>query len=134
MIAYPMQVAGVLTRVLEAGKSGPVVVLVHGTCGRADRWSRNLDALATAGYHAYAFDLPGHGFAAKGPGVDCSVPGYRKFLSLFLEKISEEKKEKTFLVGTSLGGHVVASYAVENPARVAAVALVGSMALLPIGA
>ena len=130
MIAYPAQVNGVATRVLESGRAGPAVVFVHGTGGRAERWERNLDAVAAAGFHAYAFDLPGHGFAAKGPGVECSVSGYKGFLSSFLKDFPD----KTFLVGTSLGGHVVASYAVENPHKAKAIALCGSMGLIPIGA
>ena len=132
MISYPLRVAGVDTRVIEAGPSGgQPIVLVHGTGGRADRWVRNIDALAAAGFRACAFDLPGHGFAAKGLGVDCSVPGYRKFLEGFL---SEMKIAKAIIVGTSLGGHVVASFACEHPERVSAIALSGSMGLIPLGA
>jgi 2-hydroxy-6-oxonona-2,4-dienedioate hydrolase len=135
MISYPLAVNGVLTRVLESGRAGLPVVLVHGTGGRADRWIRNLDALAAAGYHTYAFDLPGHGFAAKGPGVECSVPAYRRLLAGFVEQLmSETAAPQVVVVGTSLGGHVAASYAVENPERTKAVVLVGSMGLLPIGA
>ena len=135
MIAYPVEIGGVATRVLESGTgggtTGETVVLVHGTGGRAERWSRNLDALAAAGYHAYAFDLPGHGFAAKGAGVECSVPAYRKLLAGFMDSIGAQQ---AVIAGTSLGGHVVASYAVENPQRVKGVVLVGSMGLIPIGA
>ena len=86
---------------LGAGTKGPVVVLVHGTGSHADRWSRSLDALATAGYHPYAFDLPGHGFAAKGPGVECSVPAYKKVLADFMNAI---RADKAVIAGTSLGG------------------------------
>jgi pimeloyl-ACP methyl ester carboxylesterase len=131
MISYPQRVAGLDTRVIEAGTTGQAVVLVHGTGGRADRWLRNVDALAAAGLHAYAFDLPGHGFASKGSGIDCSVPGYRRFLAAFLD---EMKIDKPVIVGTSLGGHVVASYACENPDRVAGIVLSGSMGLVPLGA
>src|SRR5258706_10307801 len=131
MISYPVTVRGVATRVLESGTSGTPVVFVHGTGGRAERWERNLEAVAAAGYHAYALDLPGHGFAAKGAGVDCSVPAYRKLLSGFIEEVV---KDKAFVVGTSLCGHVVSSYAVENPGRVKGIALCGSMGLIPIGA
>ena len=130
MISYPFQVGGVATRVLEAGNSGVPVVFVHGTGGRAERWVRNLDAVASAGYHAYAFDLPGHGFAAKGAGVECSVPAYRRLLAGFIDAIGAGQAA---IVGTSLGGHVAASYAVENPGRVKAIALAGSMGLIPIG-
>jgi pimeloyl-ACP methyl ester carboxylesterase len=130
MIAYPAQINGIATRVLEAGGAGAPVVFVHGTGGRAERWERNLDAVAAAGFHAYAFDLPGHGFAAKGAGVDCSVPAYRKLLSGFIDTLNQ----KAFIVGTSLGGHVVASYAVENQDRIKGIGLCGSMGLIPIGA
>jgi pimeloyl-ACP methyl ester carboxylesterase len=77
MISYPMRAGTVVTRVLQAG-SGEPVVFVHGTGGRAERWSRNLDAIARTGRTAYAIDLPGHGFADKGPGVACSVAVRRR--------------------------------------------------------
>lgn len=135
MISYPMAVGPVMTRVLEAGQGDRVVVFVHGTGGRADRWSRNLDAFARAGFHAYAFDLPGHGFASKGEGIACSVPAYRAVLAGFLDAVlAANGATQAVIVGTSLGGHVVASYACEHPQRVAAVVLVGSMGLVPIGA
>ena len=125
-----MAVGPMMTRVLEAGQGDRVIVFVHGTGGRADRWSRNLDAFAKAGFHAYAFDLPGHGYASKGAGVDCSVPAYRHVLGAFMDAVGIRK---AVIVGTSLGGHVVASYACENPSRIDAVVLVGSMGLVPIG-
>jgi pimeloyl-ACP methyl ester carboxylesterase len=130
MISYPLAVGTQQTRVLEAGAGNRHVVLVHGTGGRADRWIRNVDALAAAGYHAWAMDLPGHGFASKGPGVACSVPAYREFLGGFLDAAGIDR---ACIVGTSLGGHVVASYALQNAQRVRGVALVGSMGLVPIG-
>ena len=131
MISYPLRIADVDTRVIEAGSSGEPIVLVHGTGGRADRWRHNVDALAAAGHHVYAFDLPGHGFASKGTGLDCSVPGYRRFLAGFLDAM---KIDKATIVGTSLGGHVVASYACEHPERIRAIVLSGSMGLVPLGA
>lgn len=131
MISYPLRVATLDTRVIEAGGAGRPIVLVHGTGGRADRWVRNVDALAAAGHRAVAFDLPGHGFASKGAGIDCSVPGYRAFLAAFLD---EMKIDKAVIVGTSLGGHVVASFACEHPDRVDGIVLSGSMGLVPLGA
>lgn len=131
MISYPMAVGGVMTRVLEAGSAHPdILVFVHGTGGRADRWARNIDAMAAAGFRVYAFDLPGHGFASKGPDVACSVPAYRQMLADFMDAIGADK---AVIVGTSLGGHVVASYACEHPERIRAIALCGSMGLVPIG-
>jgi 2-hydroxy-6-oxonona-2,4-dienedioate hydrolase len=130
MFSYPKQVGGVLTRILQAGLQGETVVLVHGTGARADRWIRNLEPLAEAGFKTYALDLPGHGFAEKNALFDHSVRGYAEFLSSFVEGLDTEK---VTLVGTSLGGHVVATYATLHPKKVKALVLVGSMGLVPVG-
>jgi 2-hydroxy-6-oxonona-2,4-dienedioate hydrolase len=132
VIAYPAAVGGTLTRVLAGGNAGaPTAVLVHGLGARADRWAHNIDALADAGYRVYAVDLPGHGFAAKGGGFDYSVPGFARFLAVFLETVGADK---AVLVGTSLGGHTCAYFACEHPARVDKLVLVASTGLVPLGA
>jgi pimeloyl-ACP methyl ester carboxylesterase len=130
MISYPFQVAGVMTRVLEAGAAGTPVVLIHGVGARADRWRRNVDALAAGGYHVYALDLPGHGFATKGAGFDYSIAGYTDFIAAF---VKERGLERPVLIGTSLGGHIAASLACRQPERIRALVLVGSLGLVPVG-
>jgi len=54
MISYPRGVRGVRTRMLEAGRSGAAMLLLHGVGARADRWRENVDPLAAAGHHVYA--------------------------------------------------------------------------------
>jgi pimeloyl-ACP methyl ester carboxylesterase len=131
LISYPVEVAGVATRVLASGTQGTPMLFLHGTANRADRWIRNLDAQGAAGRRAFAIDLPGHGFAAKGAGTVCTVPAYVEFAAHFLASLGDEP---AVLVGTSLGGHVAACLAVAQPRQVSAVVLVGSMGLVPIGA
>jgi pimeloyl-ACP methyl ester carboxylesterase len=130
MFSYPMQVDGTLTRILQAGVEGEPVVLVHGTATRADRWIRNLEPMAEAGFRIYAIDLPGHGFAEKSGEFDHSVSGYARFVSSFIDKLDAAKVS---MVGTSLGGHVAAAYAILHPDKVKRLVLVGSMGLVPIG-
>lgn len=130
MIQYPAAVNGVLTRVLAAGSGDDHLVLVHGVGARGDRWSRNIDVLAAAGWNVHAFDLPGHGLAAKGDGPDYTVPGYARFVDGFLDLIGAET---AVLVGTSLGGHTVATVTCDQPERVRALVLVGSIGLIPWG-
>ena len=130
MIRYPLRVAGQMTRVLDSGGAGPLLVLVHGLGSRADRWERNIDRFAAHGYRAVALDLPGHGFASKDPDFDYSIEGYRKFLAAFLDEIGAEK---AVLIGASLGGHIAGALAGTYPARVDALIMVGSTGLRPFG-
>ncbi len=131
MIQYPFQVGAVSTRVLEAGREGTPLILVHGVGARADRWRRNIDPLAAAGYHVYAFDLPGHGLARKGPDFDYSVDGWTTFLEAFLDAIGADGR--IVLAGTSLGGHIVSAFTCRHPERVESLVLVGSLGLVPMG-
>lgn len=131
MIDYPFGAGQTLTRVIEAGSGTDHVVFLHGLGARADRWRPTVEAAAAEGFHCYAIDLPGHGFAAKDDGFPYGVPGYVAFLRDFLDAMSIEK---AFLVGTSLGGHVAAYLACETPERVRALVMVGAVGLIPIGA
>lgn len=131
MIAYPLEVDGVRTRVLEAGSGDDWLFLLHGVGARADRWRGNIDALAAAGHHVCAIDLPGHGFASKGPRLDHSAAGYARFLGGVVERLGVEAAS---LAGTSLGGLVCATYALEHAAAVRSLTLVGSLGLTPLGA
>lgn len=130
MIAYPLGVGNWRTRVLEAGTGPRALVFVHGLGARADRWRANLDALARAGYHCHALDLPGHGFADKGPGFGYGVPGFATFVLDLMDTLGVPEAA---LIGTSLGGHVAAWAACERPARVRALVLVGATGLAPLG-
>ena len=130
MIQYPLGAAGTLTRVLEAGSGDKTMLLVHGVGARADRWRLNLEGLADAGYHVYAVDLPGHGLAEKGGRFDHSVPNYAAFATAVLDEIGADR---ACLVGTSLGGHVLATLACEAPERVETLVMVGTLGMAPLG-
>ena len=130
MFAYPIAVNGATSRVLQSGFKGPSLILVHGLGSRADRWWRNLDPLAEAGWRVFAIDLPGHGFAVKGRSFDYSARGYARFLRGFVDQLREEK---VALVGTSFGSLVVSTFAVEDPHRVRALVVAGAIGLMPMG-
>ena len=131
-IEYPLGVSGSLTRVIEAGRGDDRPVLfIHGLGARADRWRRNLEVFAAAGYRAIAIDLPGHGFASKSDDLDYTVPGFAAFVRDAMDVLD---LPPAILVGTSLGGHVSGYLACESPERVTALVLVGAVGLVPIGA
>lgn len=131
MITYPAAIGGVQTRVFEAGEGQRYLVLVHGLGARADRWSRNVDVLAAAGYHVYAFDLPGHGFAAKGPDLRYTVPAFAEVVDSFFDFIGADR---AILIGTSLGGHTAGWFACDHPDRIEALVLVATTGLTALGA
>jgi pimeloyl-ACP methyl ester carboxylesterase len=54
---------------VEAGRSGPTVVLLHGFPELWYSWRRQLPALAAAGLHAVAPDLRGYNLSDRPAGV-----------------------------------------------------------------
>lgn len=130
MIAYPASVSGTLTRVLEAGSGAESVIFVHGVGARADRWRSTIEFVAAAGFHCFALDLPGHGFAKKGPDFPYSVSGYADFIGHFLD---ENSIGRAHFVGTSLGAHILATLTCRRPELARSLVLVGATGLFPIG-
>jgi 2-hydroxy-6-oxonona-2,4-dienedioate hydrolase len=121
---------GVLTRVLEAGNGDSVIIFIHGVGARCDRWAENVEAMASAGHHAFAFDLPGHGFATKG---DCFPYGIRAYADLVHTFLDTMGIRRSVLVGTSMGGHIAARVACDVPERVSGLVLVGTLGVVPMG-
>jgi 2-hydroxy-6-oxonona-2,4-dienedioate hydrolase len=129
-IAYPLEVAGHLTRIIEAGDGDNVVLFIHGLGARADRWRGTVERVGEKGYRAIAFDLPGHGFASKSGDGPTTVPEFSQYVLAVLMALNVERST---LVGTSLGGHVAAFVATQSPERVRGLVLVGALGLVPIG-
>jgi 2-hydroxy-6-oxonona-2,4-dienedioate hydrolase len=129
MISYPFAAGGLQTRILEAGEGSRSVLFIHGLGARADRWAGTLERHAARGYHCFALDLPGHGFAVKGGGLDYSVPGFARFVWAAVDALGIGELA---LVGTSLGGHIAASMTVRDPGRVRGLSMVGAVGLAPV--
>jgi 2-hydroxy-6-oxonona-2,4-dienedioate hydrolase len=129
-ITYPLEVAGHLTRVIEAGEGDNVVLFIHGLGARADRWLGTVERIGEKGYRAIAFDLPGHGFASKSGDGPATVPEFSQYALAVLRALNVDCST---LVGTSLGGHVAAFAATQSPERVRGLVLVGALGLVPIG-
>jgi pimeloyl-ACP methyl ester carboxylesterase len=130
VMQYPLGIGSVITRVLEAGSGDSVLTFIHGVGARGDRWTDNVAAMARAGHRAFAFDLPGHGFATKGEGFDYTIGGYASLVRQFLDSVGVKQ---TVLVGTSMGGHIAARVACDAPDRVSRLVLVGTLGIVPLG-
>jgi pimeloyl-ACP methyl ester carboxylesterase len=127
-IQYPLPLNGHTTRIIEAG-SGPAVMFVHGLGARADRWRGTVERFAAQGYRAIAWDLNGHGFASKETDGPADVPALAASLWAILDRLNIGP---VTLVGTSLGAHIAAYAACQQPGRVGGIAMVGALGVVPI--
>ena len=109
-----LDAGGVRTRYLRSGTRGaPVLVMLHGTGGHAECYSRNL---AAHGEHfdTYAIDMVGHGWSDK-PDRPYEIAVYVDHLRAVLDALGAERAH---ISGESLGGWVAARFALAHPERV----------------
>lgn len=120
-------VDGLNIRYLEEG-SGVPAILLHGASlgSSADVFRHNLRALGANGIRAIAFDLPGFG---KSDATDDLSAGYRK--KIILKFMDALKLEKATLIAHSASGNAAVGIALEQPARVSHLMILGTGSLLP---
>jgi pimeloyl-ACP methyl ester carboxylesterase len=99
------------------------VLYVHGVPTNADVWLPFLER--TGGV---ALDLPGFGRSAKPPDFDYSIPGYRRFLSAFVD---ERGLDRFSLVVHDWGGGAGLALAQAMPERVERLVVIDAVPLLP---
>ena len=96
----------------DTGRGSPLV-LVHGVGGDADQWAYCFDGLA-ASHRVIALDLLGFGRSDK-PLIDYRIAGYVEVLDRFLATLGIASAS---LLGHSLGGWIVAAFALRFPHKV----------------
>lgn len=111
---YYVVADNVRTRVLETGNGEPLILL-HGTSGTLECFSRNLVELSKH-FTVYCIDMLGHGFTEK-PDMPYTIDKYSDHL---LGVVNVLGLKKVFLNGESLGGWVAGWFAAHHPDRVIA--------------
>ncbi len=117
-----INVAGHALYYNEAGK-GQNIVLVHGLFANKEQWLSMQMLLAHHGYHVVALDLPGYGKSLGFPFADYQLPQQVKLLHQFVHQLALKHFN---LAGNSMGGAIVALYALKYPHEVTSVAFIGS--------
>lgn len=107
-----LQVGDWSTRVLECGEGDPLI-LMHGTGGHLEAFTRNLPALASR-FHVVAYDYPGHGWTTAAE-ADLEIDDYSAHLAQLMDALGIERAH---LSGESLGGWVAVKFAAAHPDRV----------------
>lgn len=109
-------VDGLQTYVKDVGpRDGEAVVLIHGFGGSTFSWRETIPALANNGYRAVALDLKGFGLSGKTFDEDYSHPAQASFVAGVMDSMGIERAT---IIGHSMGGNVLAHFALNYPERV----------------
>ena len=116
--------SGVHMRYYEAGDAAaPTVVLLHGSGPGATGWSNfsgNIGAIADAGFHVLAPDMPGWGDSDAVKTVDMD---HDVHLVGFLDALG---LDSVALVGNSMGAHTAVRFATLHPERITHLVTMGA--------
>ena len=112
---------GVKTRALIAG-DGEDVIMMHGTSGHMEAFTRNIRAHVEAGFRCHSIDALGHGFTGK-PDYNYEIPRYVEHVINYMDAMGIEKAH---LAGESLGGWTAAILALNHPERVRSLQLIAA--------
>lgn len=94
---------------------GPAVILIHGFGVSSYSWRHTLPALGAAGYHAIALDWKGFGLSDKSFDATYTHAAQAEFVAGLMEALAIQRAA---LVGHSMGGNVLAHFALKYPERV----------------
>jgi len=120
-----VDIDGVRVHYQEAGdEHAPAMVLIHGFASSTLVWSKVFLKLAAAGYRVIALDMLGYGYSAKPRDGEYTIPGQAKLLTRLLDHLGIPR---AILVGSSYGGAVAATCALDYPDRVEKLVLVGAV-------
>lgn len=112
---------------LETGQKGNTpVIFAHGTAAWSGLWQPTLDAVADAGFHATAFDMPPFGWSQHPAGQDFSRSKQaERVIALF-----EALDNRPIVVAHSIGAGPVGEAVLRRPDLVSALVIVdGAIAL-----
>ncbi|CAN5863894.1 alpha/beta fold hydrolase [soil metagenome] len=119
------EVDGVRVHYQEAGnKSAPPIILIHGFASSTLVWSKVFLEFAARGFRVIAPDLLGYGYSAKPRDFDYTIVAQARMVDRLLDKLG---LDQAIIVGSSYGGAVAATIALEYSERVERLVLVGAV-------
>jgi pimeloyl-ACP methyl ester carboxylesterase len=123
---------GTTISVVEAG-AGPPVVLVHGVTLSVRTWVHQLRTLPARGYRAIAVDQRGHGASILGDAGHA----VEHLGDDLMHVVRELDLHGAVLVGHSMGGIAVQSFAIRHPdlarERIRGLVLLSTLCKTPLG-
>ena len=120
-----VDVDGIRVHYQEAGqRNAPPLVLIHGFASSTIVWSKVFLPLADAGFRVIAIDMLGFGYSGKPRNGEYTIAGQAKLLIGLLDQLGIKRAT---LVGSSYGGAVAATCALDYAPRVERLVLIGTV-------
>lgn len=120
-----VQVDGARVHYQEFGDaSKPTIVLIHGYTASLYVWKTVAPMFADAGFHIVALDLLGFGYSEKPSWFDYAISSQARVVARFMNRLGIGRAT---IVGSSYGGAVAATLALDYPERVEKLVLVDTV-------
>jgi len=104
--------------------NGPVLLLIHGFTASTYVWKTVAPALGEQGFRVIAIDLLGFGYSEKPAAFDYTIEAQARFVLRFMNRLG---LGRVTLVGSSYGGAVSMTIALDYPERVEKLVLVDAV-------
>ena len=104
--------------------SKPTIVMIHGYTASLYVWKTVAPMLADAGFHIVALDLLGFGYSDKPSWFDYAITSQARMVARFMNRLGIGRAT---LVGSSYGGAVASTLALDYPERVEKLVLVDTV-------
>jgi pimeloyl-ACP methyl ester carboxylesterase len=104
--------------------SNPPVILIHGFTASVYVWNTVAPMIADAGFRVIALDLIGFGYSEKPSWFEYTIDAQARMIARFMDRLGIGKAT---LIGSSYGGAVAATLALDYAARVAKLVLVDAV-------
>lgn len=102
----------------------PKVLLIHGYTASVYVWHSSAPLLAEKGLHVIALDLLGFGYSEKPSWFDYSIQSQARMISRFMNRLGIGRAD---IVGSSYGGAIAATLALDYAERVEKLVLVDAV-------
>jgi pimeloyl-ACP methyl ester carboxylesterase len=104
--------------------SDPTLLLIHGYTASTYVWHAVAPAIADEGFHVVALDLIGFGYSDKPASFDYSIASQARVVERFMNRLGIGR---ACIVGSSYGGAVASTVALDYPERVEKLVLVDAV-------
>lgn len=120
-----VEVDGATVHYQEFGdRTNPTLILIHGFTASTYVWQTVAPILADENFHVVAVDLLGFGFSEKPAWFEYSIVSQARMIERFMDRTGIGRAT---LVGSSYGGAIAATVALDYPERVEKLVLVGAV-------